>query len=53
VLNATENVGTTPWTTAKFEEVKKQLVSPCVAPEKTSNDPSQKSTAPYTPVLDK
>jgi hypothetical protein len=53
VPNGTENVGTAPWATAKFEEVEKQLVSPREAPVKTSNDPFQKSTAAFMPVLDK
>lgn len=54
VPNVIGNVGAAPWATTKFEEVEKQLASPREAPDKTSsNDPLQKSTAPYTPILDK
>ncbi|XP_078177741.1 bromo-adjacent homology (BAH) domain-containing protein [Carex rostrata] len=54
VPNVIGNVGAAPWATTKFEEVEKQLASPREAPDKTStNEPLQKSTAPYTPVLDK
>jgi hypothetical protein len=54
VPNVTGNVETAPWATAKFEEIEKQLVSPREAPDKTStDDPFQKSTAPYMPILDK
>lgn len=50
-LSITQNVGTAPWATAKFEEVEKMLVSPRES-EKPAENLFQKSTAPYMPVLE-
>ncbi|KAF8379521.1 hypothetical protein HHK36_028959 [Tetracentron sinense] len=49
--SAVTSVGTAPWATAKFEDVKKTLISHPES-EKSSTDTFKKTTAAYVPVLD-
>ncbi|KAL6607961.1 hypothetical protein ACP70R_041024 [Stipagrostis hirtigluma subsp. patula] len=51
--STTENVGTAPWATEKFDVLEEQLSSPLGQPGKPASDALQKSTAAYMPTLEK
>lgn len=50
--SSTQNVGTVPSATAKFEDVEKNLVSPCASDTAAATETFKRTTEAYMPVLE-